>query len=302
MAISTADRSSNKPEQIQLAAEAIGRSAIKRAVFKSIYTGKRAIKTVVDLMDATRFSRIRVLDAARALADEDIVVQTKVGGITAYQKVGFFQRYRNRVLRLAANPAARKRLATKRNPAPSRAQRQLLLNIRVPRSAVAAQPITIDDIDSFNAVRKVGSAHNYLKMPEAQFKNGVARILGERGPFKDWGGELRDLYSTRLLIGGTRRRAAFAFKGPGTSGKLTPGKFGKNGDQVQRLLKCPAELFVIQYWGEIADETAELLQKLTELRSYFESKELLYCVIDGNDSARLIAAYHRYFSRAQRGK
>jgi hypothetical protein len=282
-----------------MASEAIGRSLIKRKVFKEIYTGKRAVKTVVDLMDATGLSRIRVLDAARALAADDIIDTTKSEGMTAYKKIAFFQRNRDRVLRLAANPVARKNLVTKRNPTAPRTQRLLRIDLRVPRAAVTARPITIDDIDSFKAVRKLGS-EAYVKMPEHQFKAGVAHILGERGHFNDWGGELRDLYSSRLSVGGRRRRVAFAFKGPGKSGRLTPAKMGKNGDQIQRLLKCPAEVFVVQYWGEVADETVELLQKLTELRSYFEGKELLFCMIDGNDSARLIKAYPAQFSKRLR--
>jgi hypothetical protein len=296
MALVTADRSSNKPEQIQMAADSIGRSVIKRKVFKEIYTGKRAVKTVVDLMNATNLSRIRVLDAARALATDEIVEPIKAEGMTAYRKIAFFQRNRDAVLRLAANPAKRKEMVTKRNPAPSQSQRQLTVNVRVPRSSVIARPITVDDIDSFKAVRKIGS-EPYVKMPETRFKNGMARVLGEPGSFKDWGGELRDLYSSRVLIGGKRRRAAFAFKGPGKTGKLTPAKMGKNGTQIQRLLKCPAEVFIVQYWGEVADETGELLQQLTELRSFFEGKEFLYCVIDGNDSARLIKAYPAQFTK-----
>lgn len=299
MAIGTADRSSNKPEQIQMAAEAIGRSVIKRKVFKEIYTGKRAVKTVVDLMNATGLGRIRVLDAARTLAADDIIEPTKVDGLTAYRKIGFFQSKRDQVLRFAANPLARKKLVTKRNSRTSVTQRILTVNVRVPRAAVIARPITVDDIDSFKAVRKIG-AEPYLKMAETQFKDGMARILGEHGSFKDWGGELRDLYSSRVLIGGKRRRVAFAFKGPGKTGKLTPAKMGKNGTQIQRLLKCPAEVFIVQYWGEVADETGELLQQLTELRSFFEGKELLYCVIDGNDSARLIKAYPTQFAKRAR--
>jgi hypothetical protein len=299
MAIATADRSSNKPEQIQMAAEAIGRSLIKRKVFKQIYTGKRAVKTVVELMDATNLSRIRVLDAARALATDAIVETSKAEGMTAYRKIALFQRNRDQVLRLAANPVARKKLVTKRTPPTPRAQRQLAVNIRVPRAAVPAQSITIDDIDSFKAAFNIGP-QPYTKTPEAQFKAGMARVLGEHGTFNDWGGELRDLYSSRLLIDGKRRRVAFAFKGPGTTGKLTPAKMGQNGDQILRLLKCPADVFVVQYWGEVADETGELLQKLTELRSFFEGNELLYCVIDGNDSARLIKAYPTQFATRTR--
>ena len=61
----------------------------------------------------------------------------------------------------------------------------------------------------------------------------------------------RTLSSTRLRIEGERRAAAFAFKGPGKTGRLTPRKMGKNGDQIQRLSKCPAEVFLIQYWVDM---------------------------------------------------
>ncbi len=128
-----------------------------------------------------------------------------------------------------------------------------------------------------------------------QFKNGVAAILGEQGPFKDWGGESRDLSSTRVRLGGKRRIAAFAFKGPGQTGKLTPGKMGKNGDQIQRLVRCPAEIFIVQYWAQIDDSVIEQLKALVTLKSYLEDEQLWWGVIDGNDSARLIAAYPKKF-------
>ena len=44
---------------------------------------------------------------------------------------------------------------------------------------------------------------------------------GEAPALKDWGGELRDLKSSRVRVSGVRRTTAFAFKGPGTRGRLT---------------------------------------------------------------------------------
>ena len=46
MALSVSDRSSNKNEQIEHAAEVLGRSSQRIKVFKAIYTGKKGIKTV----------------------------------------------------------------------------------------------------------------------------------------------------------------------------------------------------------------------------------------------------------------
>ena len=79
----------------------------------------------------------------------------------------------------------------------------------------------------------------------------VRRSIGETGSFTDWGGERNDLFTSKIHLKGKRRAVAFAFKGPGTSGALTPRKLGKNGDQIQRLFLSPAEVFVIQYHGQI---------------------------------------------------
>ena len=107
----------------------------------------------------------------------------------------------------------------------------------------------------------------------------------------------RTLSSTRLRIEGERRAAAFAFKGPGKTGRLTPRKMGKNGDQIQRLSKCPAEVFLIQYWVDIDDSVLEQIEKLVQLKAYLESRKLWYGVIDGHDSARLIRAYPKAFAK-----
>jgi hypothetical protein len=155
----------------------------------------------------------------------------------------------------------------------------------------------VDDIDSFARVRKIKASQPPVQMPESRFKKGVARILGERGTFNDWGGELRDLSSTRLVFKNKRRATAFAFKGPGTKGRLTPGKLGKNGDQIQRLTRCPAEIFLIQYWNEIDDSVLDQLERLVQVKAFFERKPLSYGIIDGQDSARLIAAYPQHFEK-----
>lgn len=94
---------------------------------------------------------------------------------------------------------------------------------------------------------------------------------------------------------GKRRPTAIALKGSGTKGKLVPAKMGKNGDQIQRLLVCPAEVFIVQYWGQVEQSVHELLESLTRLKSFYEDRELFYCVIDGQDSSRLIKAYKNEF-------
>ena len=108
--------------------------------------------------------------------------------------------------------------------------------IRIPRPRIRARYITIDDIDSFGQVARIRvEPGEYTAMAESRFKNGIAKILGEGGKFKDWGGERNDLYTNRVRISDRRLPAAFAFKGVGTRGILTPRLMGKNGDQIATL-------------------------------------------------------------------
>ncbi len=300
MSTAVADRSSNKNEQIVHAAEVIGRSEHRRKVFKAIYTGKANPKSVITLMTATGLGRTRVLDAGKALADNDLVLKKKKDGVTVYEKIEFMQRYRNKILAAAQNKKKREAIPTKRNAGSSK--KSVTVTVKIPKAKNRATPITIDDLESFAAVRKVPDGLSYLKMPEKKFKDGLAAILNERGSFQDWGGELRDLTSTRLRINGKRRTAAFAFKGPGQTGRLTPGKMGKHGDQIQRLAKCPAEVFVVQYWAEIDDSVLAQLEQLIQLKSFLESRQLWYGIVDGQDSARLIQAYPKQFKTTTKKK
>ena len=84
---------------------------------------------------------------------------------------------------------------------------------------------------------------------------------------------------------------------PGVKGKLTPGKMGKNGDQIQRLVTCPADVFIVQYWHVIDDSVLEQLEKLCQAKSFLEDREIWYGIIDGQDSNRLMEAYPKAFGR-----
>lgn len=292
MPLSVSDRSSNKQEQIVHAAEVLGRSSHKQKVFQAIYTGKRKVKIVPELMKITQLSHKRVLEAGKELYDQCLVEQVKVGKLTGYKKIGFFQSHRDRILRAALNSKERDKIPTKRRPSlPRRGNERIQIELKIPAKKQKAQLITVDDIESFGAVRSIQGTPGSSKIPECRFKKGIAKILGEKGCFKDWGGESSDLVSTRVHLDGRRRSAAFAFKGPGTSGKLTPAKMGKNGDQIQRLMKCPADVFLIQYCGQIGEAVLEQLEKLAKCKSYMEDRPIWYCAIDGGDSARLICAY-----------
>jgi hypothetical protein len=88
---------------------------------------------------------------------------------------------------------------------------------------------------------------------------------------------------------------AFAFKGPGATGVLTPKKLGKNGDQIQRLFLSPAEIFVVQYHSQIGQSVIEQMKAFAKLNSVREGRRIWYGVIDGDDTNRLLSAYPRQF-------
>jgi hypothetical protein len=88
---------------------------------------------------------------------------------------------------------------------------------------------------------------------------------------------------------------AFAFKGPATKGKLTPGKLGKNGDQIQRLFGSAADVFFVQYHDQIDESVVEQMKRLAIANSVTEDKLVMYGVVDGDDTNRLIAAYPKQF-------
>lgn len=297
MPLPVSDLASNADENIAHAAKILGRSAARLQVFDAIYTGKQRVKTAFEIHKVTGLSEIRVLQEGKKLSDNRLVSPTKVNGRKAYEKIDFFHHHKQRIISLAASPQKLRAFPTKRNPAsrPSSHSGGIKVTLTLPRQKQNARLITIDDIDNFSKVRKIAKSVGYTKMRESKFKLGIAKMLGERGMFKDWGGESRDLASTRVSISGKRHSAAFAFKGPGKKGRLTPGKMGKNGDQIQRLMRCPADVFIVQYWAEIDDAVLDQLQQLAQLKSFMGNCPIWYGVIDGVDSTRLIEAYPKSF-------
>jgi hypothetical protein len=157
--------------------------------------------------------------------------------------------------------------------------------------------VSVDEIESLRAVRTVPLGILPRPIDERKFKRGLQSVIGERGRFTDWGGERNDLWTTRVRLNGRRRPTAFAFKGKGASGKLTIAKMGKNGDQIPRLFKAPADLYVVQYWRDIDEAVVDLVRSLAVAKSVTEAREIAYCIVDGQDSQRLIRAYPQHFER-----
>jgi hypothetical protein len=155
----------------------------------------------------------------------------------------------------------------------------------------------IDDIFSFAQVKniKVSDIKDLLPISllEDEIQKHFEDIIAEPDHKKDWGGEINDLYTSRLqIIEGKRVTAAFALKGRGTPGRLRIKNCGKNGDQLLRLFESPAILFVIQHIGVITEEVIKDVEGKTALLRY-KGIEAYYCIIDGHDTVRILKAYNK---------
>lgn len=247
-------------------------------------------------MRATGMPRKRVLEEAAKLANQHLFgkAPAAVGRSVLYEVDVFYQANKRKILSLAVNKQKLSKFPTKTNPSGGSPP---TVTLRLPQRRVRVKHVTIDDLDSFSDVRKIAASKAKLSgVSEKAFKEGVKAIIGEKGEFTDWGGEKNDLLSTRFRYKGKRKQVAFAFKGPGTGGTLTPGKMGKNGDQIQRLFASDADFYILQYWNQIDQSVPEQMKLCATAKSYLEEREIFYGVVDGTDSVRLVDAYPRQFS------
>jgi hypothetical protein len=291
MATQVTDVRSSPQDQIAHAARIVGRSKHRQWVFAAIYHGKSKVKTLKELIDATGLNNIRILQEGGKLAGNNLVGTTKVDGYTAYVKDPFYSQHRDEILRLAGNRAALEAFPTRSNPKSG----SVNIILKVPLKSFQTKQISVDDIESFAKVKRSRDQFNPAPISESTFKRGIMSIIGEEGRFQDWGGETNDLLTTRLRLGGTRLAAAIAFKGKGTTGKLTPKKMGKNADQIQRLFTSPASVFLVQYWNQIDQSVLEQLEQFAVAKSALTGKKVYYGVIDGKDTSRLINSYPQHF-------
>jgi hypothetical protein len=156
--------------------------------------------------------------------------------------------------------------------------------------------IYVEDIDSFEKAKSVTPQQVKSLVPldllEDQIQTFLEDIIGEHFHQQDWGGEMNDLVTSHVRVGGKRVRAAFILKGRGTPGKLTIGKCGKNGDQIVRLVEAPVELYVIQHVDQIDQRVKYDLMGKVELK-LSKGEKCQFCIIDGTDTARILRAYRK---------
>lgn len=165
-------------------------------------------------------------------------------------------------------------------------------------AAPSYQHVYVDDIDSFSKVRRIKPEDVKDLVPlgvsEEKVKFSLAEIIGEKFVPKDWPGEKSDLYSSHVAMNGKRIDAAFLLKGPSVK-VLTIDKLGTRGNQILRLTKEPARLFVVQHIGKIDSDVIEHLEVSVAEQSRRRSILLYYCVMDGTDTARVLVAYKKLF-------
>jgi hypothetical protein len=292
MTTAVTDSRSNFNDQIVHAVNVLRRSAKLQKLFDAICKGGKKPKTTENLMQATGFSQVNVLQLGGKLADQQLVQKVKINKKTAYAKDRFYAANRSKIKAYLRNPKKLKQLPTKVAPRITAAAGRL--RVTVTGARIQVSEVTCDDIDQFSKVRGMQDAKPQT-ISEKAFKFGIQKLLGETGSFQDWGGERNDLYTSKIRHKGKRRSVAFAFKGPGMKGVLTPGRLGKNGNQIQRLFLSPAEVFIVQYHSQIDQDVIQQMQAFATLNSIREGKRIWYGVIDGDDTNKLLAAYPKKF-------
>jgi len=291
MPINVQSPSADRREQIANAASVLGKSVDRKKVFSAIYAGKKKIKTAREISRSTLLTEIRTLQEGKRLAAEDIVRQVKVKGLTAYEKIDFYSHNKNTILRFSNDKKKLQKYPTRSNPQIQPGTVKVVLSKKI----INIKQVHIDDIDSFHAIKKIKlESTSSISVYEKDVKKLLKNVIGEKNTFKDWGGEPNDLFTTKMKYLGKRITAAFALKGKATKGKLVLKKMGKNGDQIQRLFKSPADIFLVQYNGEIDQSILEEMKTYATMKSVMEQRKIFFGVIDGADTARLIQAYKKF--------
>jgi hypothetical protein len=122
------------------------------------------------------------------------------------------------------------------------------------------------------------------EVPEAMVKKVLAELIGEAFVPKDWGGEQSDLYTSRVFARGRQMSAGWLLKGRGHPRPMTVRALGKNGDQLVRLFKEPAELLVLQHCHEITPNLIDTIDKF----AHDPRQPHFYMIFDGADTARVL--------------
>ncbi len=285
------DVSANRNDKIVNAAEFLSKSLDRRKIFEMVYKGKKD-KTISEIMLTSKIGnnsnrRVRTLQELKKLRGEDMVelLEKKRDGELVYRKKDFYTNNWKKIISLSLNKKRRDKVPTKIN---NKIQK-INFNIKIPKTLMPnVKHITIEDIDQFKDIKKIKEIPKEEEFYENAVKEKFKSRIGETGTFTDWGGEKNDLFSTNARIKGKRISAAFAFKGKGTNGVLTPKKMGKNGDQILRLFQSTGEIFFIQYNRQIDQSILEYMETFAKVASLHKGKKIYYGIIDGIDTSKIM--------------
>lgn len=291
------------PEQIDHFAKLLRRSPQRQAVFWEVCRGKsNKPKTAEEIGSKTNLPAKRVLEIAATLSAHQLFEKVRHNAKIAYRKYSNINAVKSKIMSLAKDKARLAAHVTVRNPKIVPGEIRLRVKTTTTDVYVSARLVTVDHIDDFSKVRSLKHARipktAPKRLPEKVFKSALAMILGNRGVFKDWGGEKGDLYTTHIKLKGQRHAAAFGLKGPAKKGTLTPGKMGLNGDQIQRLFDMDAQVFLVQYEGQIAETVVQQLKALAVNKSVEDRRPVFYGIIALEDSYRLRVRYKKEFAKA----
>lgn len=160
--------------------------------------------------------------------------------------------------------------------------------------------ISLEEIDNFSEVRNVppeAVAHlhvdGYFDCLEEFIKASLQEILHEPLRLKDSPAELDDLYTSNVRVKGRRYPAAFMLKGRGVRSTLLTIKLcGKKGTQLVKLFDSPAEIFIVQFTGNISEYVIkDVIGKTIAKRS--QKQAASFCIINGQDTVCLLRAYNK---------
>ncbi len=289
------DLGSNLEENLKRWSNALKGLGAKLAVWNVIYSGKRKRWTAKDISSQLdgKVSPKRVTEVGKRLLGDGLISQAPEEYPIVYVKIPDVHHHKRRILSLVQSKAKRDALPTKRD----RAHVTVNVKQREIKRGEAVE-ITVDDIDQLRRVKRLNrnSQKPLSLLPESRFKRGIQRLFRDHGEHKDHGGEIADFYTNQFRMGGKRYSAVFALKGPGIGVKVvTPGKWGKQGNQIQRLVNAPARVFLLQSELQIDQYSIEQLKRLTEHKANQENRKLFYGYIDPHDSTRLRKAYPEAF-------
>lgn len=152
--------------------------------------------------------------------------------------------------------------------------------------------LRVEEIDSFSRVENVRESDIDVKYPlsvrEEKVKDHFRDIIDEPFDQQDWGGEITDLFTSRVVVDGRRVNTSFLLKGPSGGATIYIADLGKRGDQLQRLFDSKAELYVVQANGVFDDRTVKQIHQDAN-----SNGAELFCIIDGADTARILQAYNK---------